>query len=257
MSEQLSRSAESQVSTESFDRDALYTELKSLSGNFGLTVSDYVLDGCLKHLYLVLHANKTMNLTRILDLHDALVLHILDSLTFLPYIEQAPDGDVLDMGTGGGFPGVPLSLATDRRFTLLDSVGKKVQAVSSFLDELGLSDRCVATQERVEAFGSKYADRFAAVTARAMASLPVLVEYAAPILMRDGRLIVSKGNPDNDEIASGDAAAKICGLTRIDNSEFDLPRDLGHRTFLVYKKSSTPSIKLPRAVGVARKTPLA
>lgn len=257
MSEQLSRSAESQVSTESFDRDALYIELKSLTENFGLTVSDYVLDGCLKHLYLVLQANKTMNLTRILDLHDALVLHILDSLTFLPCIEESPDGAVLDMGTGGGFPGIPLSLATDRRFTLLDSVGKKVKAVISFLNELGLSERCVATQERVEAFGSKYSGCFAAVTARAMASLPVLVEYAAPILMPDGHLIVSKGNPDNDEIASGDAAAKICGLTRINTSEFDLPRDLGHRTFLVYKKISSPSIKLPRAVGVARKTPLA
>ena len=257
MSEQLSRSAESQVSTESFDRDALYIELKSLSENFGLIVSDYVLDGCLKHLYLVLQANKTMNLTRILDLHDALVLHILDSLSFLPYIEESPNGAVLDMGTGGGFPGIPLSLATGRRFTLLDSVSKKVKAVSSFLDELGLSERCVATQDRVEAFGSKYSGRFSVVTARALASLPVLIEYATPLLMTDGHLIVSKGNPDNDEIVSGDAAAKICGMTRIKTTEFDLPRELGHRTFLVYKKTSLPSIRLPRAVGVARKTPLA
>ena len=257
MSEQLSRSAESQVSTDSFDRDALFIELKSFTEDFGLTVSDEILDGCLKHLYLVLQANKTLNLTRILDLHDALVLHILDSLTFLPYIEESPSGAVLDMGTGGGFPGIPLALATDRCFTLLDSVGKKVKAVSSFIDELGLSQRCVATQERVEAFGATHSGRFAVVTARAMASLPVLVEYAAPILMRDGHLIVSKGNPDDDEMASGDAAAKICGLSRITTSEFDLPYDLGHRTFLVYKKTSKPSIKLPRAVGTARKTPLA
>lgn len=257
MSEQLSRSAESHVSTDSFDHDALLTELKSLAEDFGLTVSDEVLNGCLKHLYLVLQANKTMNLTRILDLHDALVLHILDSLTFLPYIEESPIGAVLDMGTGGGFPGIPLALATDRSFTLLDSVGKKVKAVSSFIDELRLSQRCAATQQRVEAFGASHSGRFAVITARAMASLPVLVEYASPILMRDGHLIVSKGNPEDDEIVSGDAAAKICGLSRIATAEFDLPRDLGHRTFLVFKKTSKPSIKLPRAIGVARKTPLA
>ena len=232
MSEQLSRSAESQVSTDSFDRDALFIELKSLTDDFGLTVSDEILDGCLKHLHLVLQANKTLNLTRILDLHDALVLHILDSLTFLPYIEESPSGAVLDMGTGGGFPGIPLAL-------------------------LGLSQRCSATQERVEAFGASHSARFAVVTARAMASLPVLVEYAAPILIPGGYLIVSKGNPENDEIISGDIAAKICGLSRIETSEFDLPRGLGHRTFLIYKKTSKPSIKLPRAVGVARKTPLA
>lgn len=257
MSEQLSRSVESQASTDSFDHDALFIELKSLTEGFGLTVSDEILIGCLKHLYLVLQANKTMNLTRILDLHDALILHILDSLTFLPYIEDSPNGAVLDMGTGGGFPGIPLALATDRCFTLLDSVGKKVKAVGSFLDELRLSQRCVATQERVEAFGTNLSGCFAVVTARAMASLPVLVEYAAPILMRDGHLIVSKGNPDDEEIASGDSAAKICGLSRIVTSEFDLPYNLGHRTFLVYEKTSKPLIRLPRAVGVARKTPLA
>ena len=166
-------------------------------------------------------------------------------------------GAVLDMGTGGGFPGIPLALATDRCFTLLDSVGKKVKAVSSFIDVLGLSQRCSATQERVEAFGASHSVRFAVVTARAMASLPVLVEYAAPILIPGGHLIVSKGNPENDEIISGDIAAKFCGLSRIETSEFDLPRGLGHRTFLIYKKTSKPSIKLPRAVGVARKTPLA
>ena len=257
MSEQLSRSAESQVSSDSFNHDSLFTELKSLTEGFGLTVSDEIIDGCLKHLYLVLQTNKTMNLTRILDLHDALVLHILDSLTFLPYIDDSPNGAVLDMGTGGGFPGIPLALATDRSFTLLDSVGKKVKAVSSFIDELGLSQRCDATQERVEAFGASHSARFAVITARAMASLPVLVEYAAPILMRDGHLIVSKGNPEVDEVASGDAAAKICGLSRIVTSEFDLPHDLGHRTFMVFKKTSKPSIKLPRAIGAARKTPLA
>ena len=257
MSEQLSRSAESQVSTDSFDRDPLFIELKSLTESFGLAVSDQVLEGCLEHLYLVLQANKTMNLTRILDLQDALILHILDSLTFLPYIHKSPNGAVLDMGTGGGFPGIPLALATDRCFTLLDSVGKKVKAVSSFIDVLGLSQRCSAAQERVEAFGTSHSARFAVVTARAMASLPVLVEYAAPILIPGGHLIVSKGNPENDEIISGDIAAKICGLSRIETSEFDLPRGLGHRTFLIYKKTSKPSIKLPRAVGVARKTPLA
>lgn len=239
------------------DSKELVDELLWLGDESGLCISREVAEGCVEHLMLVLEANKVMNLTRIVDVHDALVLHILDSLTLLPCIDSCVEGAVLDMGTGAGFPGIPLCLATERSFTLLDSVGKKVKAVDGFIAKLGLSDRCVAAQDRVESFASERCGEFAVVTARAMSSLPVLVEYAAPLLTIGGSLVVSKGNPSDEELSSGKKAAKICGLQLVEHAELELPRHLGHRVLLRYEKSGNSSIPLPRPVGTAKKSPLA
>ena len=99
--------------------------LISYRKDYSLKVSDESLRVCIQHLDLVLEANKTTNLTRILNVDDAAVLHILDSLVLLPYIDKAPEGALLDMGTGAGFPGIPLTIASGRKATYIDSVGKK------------------------------------------------------------------------------------------------------------------------------------
>lgn len=238
------------------ESDALTSEFLRLCSENGLSISPEIAERCVQHLLLVLEVNKTTNLTRITDLHEALVLHIFDSLTLLPYLGAAPDGPCLDMGTGAGFPGIPLCLCSDRHFTLLDSVGKKVHAVSSFIKSLGLMSRCDAVQDRVESFASSRPGSFAAVTARAMSSLPVLVEYAAPLLVIGGYLIVSKGNPTRDELDHGNRAAKICGMRLLQQSSLELPLDLGHREILVYERYAKPQIALPRAIGAAKKSPL-
>ena len=87
-----------------------------------MKVSDESLRVCIQHLDLVLEANKTTNLTRILNVDDAAVLHILDSLVLLPYLNNAPEGTLLDMGTGAGFPGIPLSISRGRKATYIDWV---------------------------------------------------------------------------------------------------------------------------------------
>ena len=228
--------------------DALTSEFLRLCSENGLSISPEIAERCVQHLLLVLEVNKTTNLTRITDLHEALVLHIFDSLTLLPHLCAAPDGPCLDMGTGAGFPGIPLCLCSDRHFTLLDSVGKKVHAVSSFIKSLGLASRCDAVQDRVESFASSRPGSYA--------SLPVLVEYAAPLLVTGGYLIVSKGNPTRDELDQGNRAGKICGMRLVKQSSLELPLDLGHREILVYERYAKPQIVLPRAVGTAKKSPL-
>ena len=230
--------------------DALTSEFLRLCSENGLSISPEIAEKCVQHLLLVLEVNKTTNLTRITDLHEALVLHLFDSLTLLPYLCAVPDGPCLDMGTGAGFPGIPLCLCSDRHFTLLDSVGKKVHAVSSFIESLGLASRCDAVQDRVESFASSCPGSYAAVTARA------LVEYAAPLLVTGGYLIVSKGNPTRDELDHGNRAAKICGMRFLQQSSLELPLDLGHREILVYERCAKPQVVLPRAIGAAKKSPL-
>lgn len=224
--------------------------------DYSLKVSSDELKACISHLDLVLQANKTTNLTRILNVEDAVVLHILDSLVLLPYIEKAPKGALLDMGTGAGFPGIPLTIVTHRRATYIDSVGKKVDAVNSFVQTLGLK-HAHAVHDRLEEYARSHKKQFSVVTARALAPLPVLVEYAAPYLKDGGLFIVTKGNPSDQELASGMSAAKICGFTLFQNDAIDLPAGLGHREFIVLKKSYPASVSLPRANGMAKKNPLA
>lgn len=230
--------------------------LISYCKDYSLKVSDDSLRVCIQHLDLVLEANKTTNLTRILNVDDAAVLHILDSLVLLPYIDKAPEGALLDMGTGAGFPGIPLTIASGRKAIYIDSVGKKVDAVNSFVTELGLK-HAHAVHDRLEEYARSHKKQFAVVTARALAPLPVLVEYASPFLKDSGLFVITKGNPSDEELQSGLAAAKICGLTPLMTDNFDLPNGLGHREFIVFKKTRQASVSLPRANGMAKKNPLA
>lgn len=234
----------------------MLTRLISYCKDYSLKVSEDDLRACIQHLDLVLQANKTTNLTRILNIEDAAVLHILDSLVLLPYIHKAPEGALLDMGTGAGFPGIPLTIVSGRKATYIDSVGKKVDAVNSFVKGLGLK-HAHAVHDRLEDYARTHKKQFSVVTARALAPLPVLVEYAAPYLKDGGLFVITKGNPSDEELASGMSAAKICGFTKLLNDSIDLPCGLGHREFIVLKKTHPASISLPRANGLAKKNPLA
>lgn len=236
--------------------NAYVDKLSSLCQQYGLAYDDDVYLKCLKHLNLVIEANQSINLTRITDYDEAIVLHILDSLLLAPYVDKAPGESLLDFGTGAGFPGLPLAVATQRYTILLDSVGKKVKAVSRFIDELCLSN-VSAYHIRVEDYAVDHRSSVSCVVARAVAELPVLIEYAAPLLSQGGYLVLSKGNPTSVELDRGLIAAKMCGFHLIENDSLDLPFDLGHRSILVYEKSSKPSVKLPRKAGTAKKSPLA
>ena len=234
----------------------MLSRLISYCKDYSLKVSDENLRVCIQHLDLVLEANKSINLTRILNIEDAAVLHILDSLVLLFYISKALEGALLDMGTGAGFPGVPLTIASGRKAVYIDSVGKKVDAVNSFVKELGLK-HAHAVHVRLEEYARTHKKQFAVVTARALAPLPVLVEYASPFLKDGGLFVVTKGNPSDKELQSGLAAAKICGFTTLMTDDLDLPNGLGHREFIILKKTRQASVSLPRANGMAKKNPLA
>lgn len=230
--------------------------LERYCSEYHLKVSKEQLELCLKHLDLVIDANQTMNLTRILDIEEALILHILDSLVLLPYIDQAPQGALLDMGTGAGFPGIPLTIASGRHATYIDSVGKKVNAVNSFVEALGLK-HAHAVHDRLEEYARSHKKEFAVVTARALAPLPTLIEYAAPFVKDKGIFVITKGNPSYEEIRSGEAVAKICGFSCTADDSLELPNELGHREFIILKKTHKATVSLPRANGMAKKNPLA
>ena len=214
-----------------------------------------------EYLKLVLIKNCSLNLTAIREWDKALILHLVDSLTFLPEFDDQPeyirDMPFLDMGCGAGFPGIPLAIMRPLRIgELCDSVKKKITAVNEFIEELGLMNQLSTTSERLEVYARYHKHEFGCITARAVSSLPVLLEYAAPFLPREGRLIVSKGQPTEDELQSGEKAAKVCGFRLHSSRTVTLPHDMGQRTMLVYRKVQEPAYKLPRAIGMAAKEPL-
>lgn len=209
-----------------------------------------------RHLRLVIEKNKELNLTRITDYQSAVVLHVVDSLLLLSAVDRAPRGPLLDLGTGAGYPGIPLAIMTNRPTLLIDSVGKKVAAVSEFVERLGLDDQVEARQVRAEELARTQHGRYAVVTARAVAQTNVLVEYAAPLLKMGGLLIAAKGRLTDEEFEVGQSAGRICGLKNVSRETFELSRNLGHREVLVFEKIGSPHIKLPRNVGMAKHHPL-
>lgn len=246
---------EREVSTEA-------QRLIELCSQIGIELDPVVSCRLIRYLDLVLEKNKVLNLTAVREWDKALVLHLVDSLTLLEEFDKQPNGLknrlFLDMGCGAGFPGIPLAIARpERRGMLCDSVKKKIKAVDEFIETLGLGGQLQTSSERLETLGQTHRRSCGCIVARAVGSLPILIEYATPILSRRGRLVVSKGSPEESEIEAGLAAAELCGLELMSQRVFDLPEGYGQRTVITYEKVTEPSVSLPRAIGAAHKQPLA
>lgn len=207
------------------------------------------------HLRLVIEENKITNLTRITDWESAQVLHVEDSLVGLPEINEAPEGKLVDMGTGAGFPGIPVAIITGRETLLVDSVGKKVQALHRIIEKLGLSEYVSASHIRIEELALEHACEFSVVTARALSSLPSLLELASPLLTIGGRLICYKAESAYDEIDHVKDIQQKLGMNYVTSRDTVLSDGETKRTIMVFEKVSDPTVKLPRRVGMAQKKP--
>ena len=156
----------------------------------------------LDYLALLLRWNRTYNLTAVRDPREMVTKHLLDSLAMHPHVDGiARDGGALaDLGTGAGLPGIPLAIAKPGlRVTLVESAGKKARFMREAVRHLKLADVQVA-ESRIEALDMPGA--FDAITARALATLPLLVEWGGPLLKPDGRLLAMKGVEPAEEIAA-------------------------------------------------------
>ena len=156
----------------------------------------------LDYLSLLLRWNRTYNLTAVRDPHEMITKHLLDSLAMHPYVDglARAGGALADLGTGAGLPGIPLAIAKPGlRVTLVESAGKKARFMREAVRQLKLADVQVA-ESRIEALDMPGA--FDAITARALATLPLLVEWGGPLLKPDGRLLAMKGVEPAEEIAA-------------------------------------------------------
>ena len=201
----------------------------------------------------ILEQNKSVNLTSITDYETARILHVQDSLFALPEFNEAPEGPYADIGTGGGFPGVPLGVVSGRETILVDSVTKKITCIDKVLATL--PPRSITTYAgRIEDFSKEYPQYFAVVTARALSRLSVLMELASPLLFKGGQLIALKAEVSEEELNHALRVGPQVGM-RLCSRRRGFVSDTT-RTIFVFEKYTQPRMNLPRKMGFAQKKPL-
>ena len=209
-----------------------------------------------EYMNLLLEWNEKINLTAITEPKDVILKHFIDSLTINKYLKE--NRILADVGTGAGFPGIPLKiLRPDLKITLVDSLNKRINFLNEVILKLNLKD-IDTVHSRIEDFGKdkKYREKFDYVTARAVANLSVLSEYLLPISKVGGKCICMKGSNVEEELDTGKNAIKILGgkINCID--QFELPESDISRNIIVLDKIKNTSAKFPRKAGVPSKEPL-
>ncbi len=187
--------------------------------------------------------------------------NILDSLALVDAVDAglvpAPH-KLIDVGTGGGFPLLPLAIAyPDSAFTGLDSIGKKMKAIERIARASSISNVAVIA-ERSEILGkdTKHRERYDIVTARAVAPLKILLEYTAPFASIGGHVVLWKSMTIEQELSDAKNSASTLGCSLIHQHIYDLSGDWGTRQLLIYKKESRTPAQYPRAIGEAKVKPL-
>lgn len=209
-----------------------------------------------RYYELLVETNKVMNLTAITEPEEVAVKHMVDSL--LAYEDGMQGKTLVDVGTGAGFPGVPLKIyCPSLKVTLVDSLGKRLRFLQQVIDELGLKGiRCEHLRAEDAGRSKKHREQYDYVTARAVARLSVLSEYCLPLAKKGGQFIALKGSRFAEEIEEGEAAVKILGGKIISAEPVKLPGlDDGRAIIKIAKIKATPA-QYPRKAGTQEKQPL-
>lgn len=229
-------------------------DLIEKANSIGVEISQKQAEQFYTYMELLLEWKEKMNLTAITDPEEVILKHFIDSLTIIPYLKEADT--VLDIGTGAGFPGIPLKiLEENKKFTLLDSLNKRIIFLQTVITELELKN-IQAIHGRAEEFVSKERETYDIVTSRAVARLNVLLEYMLPFVKVGGRCICMKSFEIEEELKEAKKAIEILGgeIEKID--EITLPNtDIKRKIVVIKKVKNTPS-KYPRKAGTPAKEPI-
>lgn len=216
----------------------------------------FILDGNKLELFekyyeILSFYNEKFNITAITEKNEVYLKHFVDSLTGAKFI----NGDFLDVGSGGGFPSVPIKiLKPELKATLLEATGKKCEFLRSLVKELGLKDvRIICGRAEDLAHDKFYRQKFEFCTARAVAALPILSEYCLPFIKTGGKFVAYKGDAEK-EILDAENAVKILGGKIEKVEKIDLSGNL--RTIIVINKERKTPEEYPRANAKIRKKPL-
>jgi len=202
--------------------------------------------------------NQRFNLTSVTDREQIEIKHFLDSLSCLRVMHPEPGARIVDIGTGAGFPGIPIRIACPQvHMLLVESIGKKAQFCQHIVDELELTNVAVI-HSRAEQVGRlpEYREQFDWALARAVANLPTLLEYLLPLVKVGGGAIAQKGDTAPAEAQSARVAMGVLGGELTEIIPVELPGVAETRHLIVIRKSAATPEKYPRRPGVPGKRPL-
>lgn len=229
-------------------------KLKTLFGEQNLALSDEQLDKFSLYAKMLVEWNEKINLTAITDDDGIAEKHFLDSVLPLTKIDVPRGTTLIDVGTGAGFPAIPMKIfRPDIEITLLDSLNKRINFLNDVSEELELSASCIHSRAEDGGKNEKLREKFDIATARAVAPLPVLCEYCLPFVKVGGKFLALKG--PNESAESAENAAKILGGKICSTWNYSLPSGDMRQLIVIEKTSPTPQ-KYPRDAGKIKKSPL-
>lgn len=240
--------------------DRFADQMKREAGELEIALNGGQLEQFFRYYELLVERNKVMNLTAITEEQDVVTKHFTDSLSLVKLMgaEALAGKTLMDVGTGAGFPGIPLKIAfPELNVTLLDSLNKRVRFLMDVCEELGLKD-ITAVHGRAEDFGRnlQYRERFDLCVSRAVANLASLSEYCMPFVKVGGYFVPYKSGEIEEELEAGKRAVKILGGEVEGVEKFTLPGADASRSLIRIRKIKGISGKYPRKAGLPTKEPL-
>lgn len=226
--------------------------------SFGISLSEYQMEQFILYYEALIEKNKVMNLTAITDFEEVLVKHFLDSLSVVKAMDMTRVHRMLDLGTGAGFPGIPLKIVyPDIEMLLLDSLNKRINFLNEIIDKCQF-EKIVAIHGRAEELAKKkeYRETFDLCVSRAVANLSSLSEYCLPYVKTGGTFISYKSTNIDIELKNAEAAIRILGGGEVEKVSFSLPGTEIERSLIVVKKKKATPPKYPRKAGLPSKEPL-
>lgn len=224
--------------------------------SIGVQASSEQIELMTRYMEMILDRNQHINLTAIKDPDEFLLRHYVDSAAVMNIPEYQEASSVLDLGTGAGFPGVPLAiLSPDKEFVLLDSLRKRLNVIEEFCGELGIHNVKVL-HARAEDAGrdKKIRERMDLCVSRAVADLSVLSEYCLPVVRKGGAFIAYKGSDVESEAREAQKAIRVLG-GKLDRIEKVSVQGMEHSLLVIHKNSKTPA-QYPRKAGTPAKSPI-
>lgn len=206
-----------------------------------------------KYMELLIEWNEKMNLTAITEPNEVIEKHFIDCLTIMPYIKE--NSRIIDVGTGAGFPGIPMKIAdSSLEITLLDSLNKRINFLNEVINKLQLKN-IEAIHSRAEEYVRENRETYDIAVSRAVAELPTLLEYLLPYVKVGGKCICMKGPKALEEIEKSKKALEILGgkIEKIENIKIN--NEMERNIIIISKIKSTP-VKFPRKAGKPSKEPI-
>lgn len=221
-----------------------------------LTFNKQQISQLYEYMHILLEWNKNINLTRITNPQECIKKHFIDSLSVVKYINKKDK--IIDVGTGAGFPGVPIKIAMpDTDIVLLDTINKKIKFLDVVIKKLEL--KYIKTiHGRAEDYGrdNKYREKYDIAIARAVAPLNILIEYVIPFIKVGGMCLCMKGTNITNELQTSQKAMKLLGAEIIGIEEFLIPNTDIKRSILTLRKKEHTNKEYPRKAGIPKKYPL-